>query len=108
MVSSRLRFRKTLGQLMQCEAGQSLILAMIVVIIAQVSTNIHDPGAVPLAAVLEAVRELAAERGARPVAGEVVGLVPEAALRDLPGDVPLTGFDPELHVLERRLAQGPT
>ncbi len=75
---------------------------------AQVSTNIHDPGAVPLAAVIEAVRELAAEHGARPVAGEVVGLVPEAALGDLPADVPLVGFDPGVHVLERRLAQPPT
>ena len=46
---------------------------------AQVSTNVDDPVAVPLAAVIERVRELAAEHGARPVAGEVVGLVPEAA-----------------------------
>jgi glutamate formiminotransferase/glutamate formiminotransferase/formiminotetrahydrofolate cyclodeaminase len=43
---------------------------------AQVSTNVHDPFAVPLAAVIERVRVLAAEHGARPVAGEVVGLVP--------------------------------
>ena len=71
---------------------------------AQVSTNVHDPVAVPLAAVIEAVRELAAEHGARVVAGEVVGLVPEAALRDLPVDVPLGAFDPRLHVLERRLS----
>ena len=35
---------------------------------AQVSTNIHDPVSVPLAAVIERVRALAAERGARPVA----------------------------------------
>lgn len=70
---------------------------------AQVSTNVHDPVAVPLAVVIEAVRGLAAEHGARVVAGEVVGLVPEASLRDLPGDVPLGAFDPRLHVLERRL-----
>jgi glutamate formiminotransferase / 5-formyltetrahydrofolate cyclo-ligase len=75
---------------------------------AQVSTNVHDPVAVPLAAVIAAVRDLAAEHGAHPVAGEVVGLVPEAALRDLPADPPLPGFDPERHVLERRLAQPPT
>lgn len=73
---------------------------------AQVSTNIHDPVSVPLGAVIERVRELAAPRGARPVAGEVVGLVPAAALRDLPGDVPLEGFDPARHVIERRLALG--
>jgi glutamate formiminotransferase len=75
---------------------------------AQVSTNIHDPAAVPLATVIEAVRGLAAEHAARPIAAEVVGLVPEAALRDLPDDLPLPGFDPELHVLERRLGQPPT
>jgi glutamate formiminotransferase / 5-formyltetrahydrofolate cyclo-ligase len=73
---------------------------------AQVSTNIHDPVAVPLAAVIDRVRELAAPRGARPVSGEVVGLVPEAAIRDLPEDVPLDGFDPALSVIERRLRSG--
>ncbi len=71
---------------------------------AQVSTNVGDPTAVPLATVIERVRELAAEHGARPVAGEVVGLVPEAAIRGLPEDVPLRGFDPERHLLERRLS----
>ena len=45
---------------------------------AQVSTNVHDPIAVPLGAVIERVRVLAAEHGARPVAAEVVGLVPAA------------------------------
>jgi glutamate formiminotransferase/glutamate formiminotransferase/formiminotetrahydrofolate cyclodeaminase len=75
---------------------------------AQVSTNIHDPVTVPLASVIDAVRLLAVGHGARPIAGEVVGLVPEASLRDLPDDFPLRGFDPELHVLERRLAHGPT
>jgi glutamate formiminotransferase len=70
---------------------------------AQVSTNIHDPVAVPLGAVIERVRELARAHGARPVAAEVVGLVPAAALRQLPADVPLRGFDPGRHVIERRL-----
>lgn len=69
----------------------------------QISTNIHDPVSVSLAAVIERVRELAGARGARPVAGEVVGLVPEAALRELPEEVPLRGFDPERQVLERRI-----
>jgi glutamate formiminotransferase / 5-formyltetrahydrofolate cyclo-ligase len=73
---------------------------------AQVSINVHDPVAVPLAAVIERVRELASEHGARPIGGELVGLVPEAAARDLPSDVPLRGFDPELHVVERRLRPG--
>ncbi len=72
--------------------------------VAQVSTNIHDPIAVPLGRVIQRIRDLAAPSGARPIAGEVVGLLPEAALRDLPEDVPLRGFDPELHVLERRVS----
>ena len=57
----------------------------------------------PLGEVIERVRGLAAEHGARPVAAELVGLVPEAALRRLPADLPLRGFDPARSgVLERR------
>jgi glutamate formiminotransferase len=70
----------------------------------QVSTNVHDPLAVPLAAVVERVRDLAAPLGARPLEAELVGLVPAAALAGYPGDVPMRGFDPERHVIERRLA----
>ncbi|HEX5712070.1 MAG TPA: hypothetical protein VFX85_02010 [Solirubrobacterales bacterium] len=70
----------------------------------QVSTNVHDPLAVPLGAVVERVRELAAPLGARPVEAELVGLVPAAALADYPADVPMRGFDPEQHLIERRLA----
>ncbi|MET0730572.1 MAG: glutamate formiminotransferase [Solirubrobacterales bacterium] len=70
---------------------------------AQVSTNIHDPISVPLAAVAERVRALAAELGAAVVRGEVVGLVPEAALRGFPSEVPLPAFDPAVQVLERRV-----
>ena len=73
---------------------------------AQVSTNVHDPISVPLGAVIEQVRALAAPHGARPVAGELVGLVPAAALRELPEDVPLRGFDPARHVIENRLGRG--
>jgi glutamate formiminotransferase / 5-formyltetrahydrofolate cyclo-ligase len=71
--------------------------------VAQVSTNVHDPESVTLGTVIERIRALAAEHGTRPVAAEVVGLVPAAALRDLPGDVPLRGFDPRRHVIESRL-----
>ncbi len=70
----------------------------------QVSTNVHDPLAVPLGAVVERVRELAAPLGARPVEAELVGLVPAAALAGYPADVPMRGFDPERHVIERRVA----
>ncbi len=71
---------------------------------AQVSTNVHDPASVPLRLVVERVRELAAHLGARPVEAELVGLAPEAALTDYPADVPIRGFDPALHLIERRLA----
>lgn len=74
---------------------------------AQVSTNVHDPLAVPLGEVLERVRELAAPLGARPVEAELVGLVPERALDGYPDDVPVRGFDPARHVIERRLPPTP-
>ncbi len=71
---------------------------------AQVSTNVHDPVAVPLGAVVERVRELAAPLEARPIEAELVGLVPAAALVDYPGDVPIRDFDPQLRTIEARLA----
>jgi glutamate formiminotransferase / 5-formyltetrahydrofolate cyclo-ligase len=71
---------------------------------AQVSVNVHDPLTVPLGEVVERVRALAAPLGARPVEAELVGLIPAAALRNYPEDVPMRGFDPERHVIERRLA----
>ncbi len=70
----------------------------------QVSTNVNDPLSVPLGQVVERVRELAAPLGARPVEAELVGLVPAAALEGYPADVPVRGFDPEQHLIERRLA----
>jgi glutamate formiminotransferase / 5-formyltetrahydrofolate cyclo-ligase len=71
---------------------------------AQVSTNVHDPVAVPLGAVVERVRELAAPLGARPVEAELVGLIPAAALVGYPEDVPIRDFDPRLRTIEARLA----
>ncbi|HUC00985.1 MAG TPA: hypothetical protein VMS11_14280 [Solirubrobacterales bacterium] len=70
---------------------------------AQVSTNVHDPLAVPLGTVVERVRELAAPLGARPVEAELVGLIPAGALTGYPEDVPMRGSDPAQHVIERRL-----
>jgi glutamate formiminotransferase / 5-formyltetrahydrofolate cyclo-ligase len=71
---------------------------------AQVSTNVHDPLAVPLGRVVERVRELAAPLGARPLEAELVGLIPQGALAEYPSDVPIRGFDPHRHVIEARLA----
>jgi glutamate formiminotransferase/glutamate formiminotransferase/formiminotetrahydrofolate cyclodeaminase len=66
---------------------------------AQVSFNVHDPVAVPLADLVARVRERA------PVAeAELVGLAPRAAFAGFPDDVPLRGFDPELHLIEEALA----
>jgi glutamate formiminotransferase len=66
---------------------------------AQVSTNVHDHRAVPLAEIVERVRARA------PVAeGELIGLAPRAAFEGFPEDVPLRGFSPERHILEEALA----
>jgi glutamate formiminotransferase/glutamate formiminotransferase/formiminotetrahydrofolate cyclodeaminase len=70
----------------------------------QVSTNVHDLNAVPLRTLVEEVRRLAGLHAVKPVEAELVGLIPEAAVEGYPGDVPIAGFDPELHVIERRLA----
>ncbi len=69
----------------------------------QVSTNVHDPLAVPLATVVERVRDLAAPLGARPVAAEIVGLVPATAFAGYPADVPIRNFDPAAQTIEGRL-----
>lgn len=66
---------------------------------AQVSCNVHDPLRVPLAEIVEFVRDRAEIEAA-----ELVGLAPEAAFTDFPGDVPLPGFEPERRLLERVLA----
>ena len=70
----------------------------------QVSTNVHDPLAVPLRLVVARAAELAAEHGARPVSAEIVGLIPAAAMQGFPAELPLVGFDPERHLIERRFA----
>jgi glutamate formiminotransferase / 5-formyltetrahydrofolate cyclo-ligase len=69
----------------------------------QISTNVHDPATVPLAHVLSEVRRLAARHGARPVGAELIGLAPAVALEGYPDDVPLLGFEPAKHLIERRL-----
>ena len=71
---------------------------------AQVSTNVHDPLAVPLGEVVERVRALAAPLGARPLEAELVGLIPAAALAGYPEDVPIRDFDPGRRTIEGRLA----
>jgi glutamate formiminotransferase/glutamate formiminotransferase/formiminotetrahydrofolate cyclodeaminase len=70
----------------------------------QVSTNVHDPLAVPLADLVRRVRDLAEPLHARPVAAEIIGLVPAAALVGYPADVPIRGFDSDRQTIEGRLS----
>ena len=65
---------------------------------AQVSLNVHDHRAAPLADLVERVA-----RAAPIAAAELVGLAPRAALEGLPPDLPLRGFDPARHVIENAL-----
>ncbi|MBN1527597.1 MAG: hypothetical protein JW895_00940 [Thermoleophilaceae bacterium] len=65
---------------------------------AQVSTNVHDHRAVPLAEIVARVRERAEVAEA-----ELVGLAPRAAFEGFPEDVPLRGFTPERHLIEEAL-----
>ena len=65
---------------------------------AQVSMNVHDHRAAPLAEIVARVRALA------PVAEcELVGLAPAAAFEGFPEDVPLRDFDPRRDLLENAL-----
>jgi glutamate formiminotransferase len=67
------------------------------------SMNVHDPFGVPLAEVVERVREEAALEGVEIAGAELVGLAPAAALEGFPADLPLRGFEQQRHVLEHRL-----
>ncbi len=64
----------------------------------QVSLNIERPGEVPLRTVVEAVSVHAVIACA-----ELVGLAPAAALEGFPTDVPMPGFDPARHTIEKAL-----
>jgi glutamate formiminotransferase / 5-formyltetrahydrofolate cyclo-ligase len=69
----------------------------------QVSMNIHDPQAVPLAKVIEEITRLAAAHGVTPVEAELVGLLPECAIEGYPGEPPIRNFDPMRDVIENVL-----
>ncbi len=73
--------------------------------VTQISTNVHDPIAIPLAEVVAHARELAEPHAGEIRAAEIVGLVPRAALDGFPGDVPMPGFDRARGVIEDRLAE---
>lgn len=67
----------------------------------QISTNVHDPVAVPLREVVTSIREAAGE--SRLTSAEIVGLVPAAALDGFPEELPIAGFDRSRGVIEARL-----
>lgn len=69
----------------------------------QISTNVHDPVAVPLAEVVSQIQDLALPLGGRAVAAELIGLVPEVALAGYPAEVPIGGLDPAQRTIEARL-----
>jgi glutamate formiminotransferase len=66
--------------------------------VAQLSMNVERPLELPLRAIVEAVR-----RHAEIACAELVGLAPRVAFAGFPSDVPLPGFDPEAHVIEKAL-----
>lgn len=71
---------------------------------AQLAMSITGFDTTPVSQVYSAVSRLAQRHKASPVEGEVIGLIPEAALeRDSQWMRQLVGFDPASKVLERRL-----
>jgi glutamate formiminotransferase len=69
----------------------------------QVSMNIHDARAVPLAKVVAEISRLAARHDVRVIEAELVGLVPEAAIQGYPDEPPIRNFDPKRDVIENVL-----
>jgi glutamate formiminotransferase len=71
---------------------------------AQLSMNITDFESTPISLVYRRVAGLAARHNTAIAEGEIIGLVPEAACeRDSEWMRQLSGFDPSLKILERRL-----
>ena len=65
----------------------------------QVSMNVERPDLTPLKDVVAAIA-----RHAEPSAAELIGLAPEQAFEGFPADLPIPGFDPNAHLIERALA----
>lgn len=72
---------------------------------AQLALSITDVAATPVSQVYDRVCRLALRHKTAPVEGEVVGLIPDAALeRESEWMRQLIGFDPDSRILENRLA----
>ncbi|HEY1254908.1 MAG TPA: glutamate formiminotransferase, partial [Terracidiphilus sp.] len=71
---------------------------------AQLTMNITDFMVTPLSQVFSKAASLAARYKAKPVEGEIIGLIPEAACeRESEWMRQLVGFDAQAKILERRL-----
>jgi glutamate formiminotransferase len=64
----------------------------------QISMNVERPDLTPLRDVVAAIA-----RHAPPAAAELVGLAPERAFEGFPQNLPIPGFDPDAHLIERAL-----
>ena len=62
--------------------------------------NVERPQETSLRDVVAAIA-----RHARPAEAELVGLAPAAAFEGFPADLPIPGFDPAKHLIERALAR---
>ncbi len=72
---------------------------------AQVSTNIHDPIAVPIATVLARLEAILAPLGGRVIEAELVGLLPLGSELGWPHQrISIRGYDPDRSLIEARLA----
>ncbi|MDQ3758465.1 MAG: hypothetical protein M3331_00765 [Actinomycetota bacterium] len=103
--------RAVAAALRESEGGRPGVRALALALpgdVTQISTNIHDPVAIPLREVVARARELAEPHAGQIVAAEIVGLIPRDALARFPEDVPLPGFDPARGVIEERLATLPS
>ncbi|HEY5197596.1 MAG TPA: hypothetical protein VIJ51_11295 [Solirubrobacteraceae bacterium] len=68
----------------------------------QISCNVEDTHAVPLARLIFAILEYASI-----AAGELVGLAPQHAFEGFPWELSMPGFDPARHILENALSAPP-
>lgn len=64
----------------------------------QISMNVERPADTPLRDVIAAIA-----RHAKPATAELVGLAPEVAFAGFPEGLPIPGFDPDAHLIERAL-----
>jgi glutamate formiminotransferase/glutamate formiminotransferase/formiminotetrahydrofolate cyclodeaminase len=68
----------------------------------QISMNVERPDLTPLRDVVAAIAAHVPL-----AAAELVALAPEAAFAGFPADLPIPGFDPGRHLIERALSPGP-